>query len=275
MKNFRFINVPRVLLNVNPQKRSNIAEKNTATKAVGVRVVPDIVVYEDLTHYINAKERQLVFGFNTETTEPAYMDLSISCHLVVGGPSTGKTNILKLLAAQLKGMPMFVADGQTGDLHALENWPEVTYMETPSQMDHFYENLAGALERRQADLKSSGLRLREFCAAQPPLLVFIDDGDHFIELCRSKAMEMEGLIPAAMTVGITFVTATHPSKLRGYDNLTKVLKDSQAGIVLGHPGEQNMYQIPPPRGYKATPDIGFWYKRGDVCPVKLPLMKSL
>ena len=254
---------------------SNIADKNTASKAVGVRVVPDIVVYEDLVPYIKANERQLVFGFNIETTEPVYMDLSIPCQLVVGSPSTGKTNILKLLSAQLKGIPMFVADSQTGDLNELEHWPEVTYMETASQLDNFYEKLTAELERRQAAIKSSGLRLREFCAAQPPLLVLIDDGDYFIELCRGKAMEMESVIPASMTVGMTFVTATHPSKLRGYDNLTKVLKDSQSGIVLGHPGEQNIYQIPPPRGYKAIPDVGFRYKRGDICQVKLPFMNDV
>ena len=83
---------------------------------------------------------------------------------------------------------------------------------------------------------------------------------------------MEMLIPKAMEYGICFVVATLPSKLRGFDNLTKLLKDSQGGIALGSPGDQSMLQIQAPRGYKPVQDIGFWYKRGDIRQVKLPFV---
>jgi len=53
-----------------------------------------------------------------------------------------------------------------------------------------------------------------------------------------------------------------------------VLKDAQAGVVLGAPAEQSMLPVQPPRGYKAVPDVGFWYRRGDVCQVKLPFIKD-
>ena len=62
-----------------------------------------------------------------------------------------------------------------------------------------------------------------------------------------------------------------PAKLRGYDNITKVLRNVQSGLVLGNPGEQSIFQVAPPRGYKNIIDIGFWYRRGDVGQVKLPL----
>ena len=252
---------------------SGIAEQNTASKAEGVRVVPDIVTYEDLAPYINAMQRQITVGFNTETTEPTYLDLSIACQLIVGGPSTGKTNVLKLIASQLKGMTLFVADSATGDLNALETWPQITYMETADQLDNFYQNLLGEVERRQTELDASDMRIREYLASQPPVLVLIDDADNFVELCKGKAMDMENLVTAAISMGITFITATQPLKMRGFDNITKVLKGSPAGIVLGHPAEQNVLQVPPPRGYKAVPDIGFWYRRGDISQIKMPFMK--
>ena len=34
-----------------------------------------------------------------------------------------------------------------------------------------------------------------------PVLVFIDDGDNFIELCKAKAKEMEKLLPKAKDMG--------------------------------------------------------------------------
>ena len=251
---------------------SGISERNTASKAVGIRILPDIVTYQDLIPYTKAGERKAVLGFDVETTDPVYLDLSISYQLIIGGPSTGKTNMLKLLAAQFEGIRLFVADSRAGDLNELESGENVTYMETESQLENFYQSLTAEVERRQGELETSGLRLREFSAAQPPVLMLIDDGDSFVDLCKPKAGDMERLISKAAEMGVSFVITTLPSRMRGYDNLTKILKDTQAGIVLGNPGEQSIFQISPPRGYKAVPDIGFWYKRGDALQVKLPLV---
>ena len=249
---------------------SSIMERNTALKATGIRVVPDVVTYEDLIPFLKVTARQAILGFDIENTDPIYMDLSITCQLIVGTPATGKTNVLKLIAQQFSGARRFIADSRTGDLQDFEGTS--VYMETESQIDSFYEALSGEVEARQQALQSSGMRAREFNASQPPALVLIDDGDNFVELCRNKAKEMEALVPKAMEVGVVFIVTTHPSKLRGYDNLSKILKDTQAGIALGNPSDQSIFNIQSPRGYKPVADIGFWYKRGDVCQVKLPFI---
>jgi len=250
---------------------SNLSEQNTGSKATGIRVVPDVVTYEDLIPFLNIEAKQAIMGFNIETTDPVYLDMNITCQLIIGGSSTGKTNILKLIAAQFSKSILFVADSRSGELNELEG-QVAAYMETEQQLDGFYQSLSDEVNMRRQALESSGMRTREFFASQSPVLVLIDDGDNFIELCKSKARDMEELIPKAMEAGITFIVTTHPSRLRGYDNLTKVLKDTQAGMVLGNPSEQSVFQIQAPRGYKAIQDIGFWYKRSDICMVKLPLV---
>jgi len=120
-----------------------------------------------------------------------------------------------------------------------------------------------------------GGRIREFVATQMPALVLVDDADNFVELCSAKAKDFEQLLPTAIEMGITFVVTTTPSKMRGYDPITKILKDMQAGIALGNPTDQSLLPIMPPRGFKPVPDIGFWYKRGDFKQMKLPFVKSL
>jgi len=251
---------------------SGISQLNTASKATGIRVVPDVVTYADLEPYLRVEEKQLILGFDIESTDPMYLDMGITCQMVVGGPSTGKTNILKLVATQLEGETLFISDSRAGDMHGFADLTGVSYMGTESQFEGFYESLNSEVERRRQAQESSGMRPREFNAAQPPVLVLIDDGDCFIEFCGQKARDMEMLIPKAMEYGICFVVATLPSKLRGFDNLTKLLKDSQGGIALGSPGDQSMLQIQAPRGYKPVQDIGFWYKRGDIRQVKLPFV---
>ncbi|MCL2527841.1 MAG: type VII secretion protein EssC [Defluviitaleaceae bacterium] len=254
---------------------SEITTNNSASKAAGIRIVPDVVTYDDLIPFLKTNERQLVLGFDIESTDPMYFDLSIPCQMVVGSPSTGKTNILKLIAMQLEGMSIYVSDSKAGDLHGLEGQAGITYMGAGSQFNNFYEKLESEVEQRQQLQASSGMRQREFIVSQPLVLVLIDDGDTFIEYAGPKTREMETLIPKAMELGINFIITTLPSRMRGFDNLTKILKDAQGGIVLGNPNDQSILQVTAPRGYKPVQDIGFWFKRGDIRQVKLPIAGSI
>ena len=266
---------------------ANIDQNNTAPKAMGVRIVPEVITYTDLVPYIRAKERMGILGFDIESTEPAYLDLSITSQMIVGGPATGKTNMLKLLLKQFAGNVnnavhadnadntrnlCFISDSRAYDLQDYQDLPGITYMSTESQLDEFYTKLSEETDRRAKLFEESGLRIKDFIASLPTALVLIDDGDNFVELCKPKSMEPEKLIAKSKEMGITFITTTMPSKMRGYDGVTSALKDNQAGLVLGNPGEQGIFNITAPRGYKGVQDIGFWFKRGDVRQVKLPLV---
>jgi len=248
--------------------------RNTASKAESIRIVPDVVAYDDLLPYVCAQKQRLVMGFNVETTEPAYLDLSITNQLIIGGPSTGKTNVLKIILNQLSGVTVFISDAPSGELSVFEDAPHVTYMEAVRQLDDFYDGLSAAVMNRQTQFEASELRIKEFCAQQPPIVVVIDDGDYFIQLCSSKLMDMENLVMKGIQLGVSFIVTTSPNKLRGFDNLTKIFKESQSGIVLGHPSDQNLLSITLPRAFKPMPDMGFWYKRGDHYPIKKPFIKN-
>jgi len=254
---------------------TNISERNTGTKAAGVRVVSDVVTMEDLIPYANAAEHKIVLGFNTDTTEPVYLDLGVTCLLVVGNAGTGKTNLLRVIARQLQDQALFVADSPAGDLNQLESWTNVTYMETAAQLDGFYDRLNAEVVRRKAVRAVTGGRLRDFFESQPPVLVLIDDGDYFVELCKNRYLDMENLIKAAKSMGIVFILTTRTGKLTTFDNMSKLLIDNQAGIVLGNPGQQGILGVNVPRDYKAVVDIGFFSKQGDICKIKLPLISSL
>ena len=253
---------------------AQIAQNNTASKAAGIRMLADTVMFADLSDFLKPNEKQAALGFDPETTDPLYLDLSIPVQMIVGAPTTGKTNILKLLLAQFGGAVCFIADSRAGDLQDYEGRQGVTYMGSEAQLDEFFEKLSEETQRRQQLFDATGGRIRDFCAVHPVALALIDDADNFVELCKTKAKEMEQLIPRAMEMGIVFVVTTTPGKMRGYDNLTKVLKETQSGIVLGNPGDQSILSVSPPRGYKPVSDIGFWFKRGTSRQVKIPFIRS-
>ena len=259
-----------------------INKHNTGSEATGVRILPEEVTYQDLEPYVKAEERQGMVGFDIESTEPMYLDLSIPIQTIVGAPATGKTNLLKLLLTQFKGDSCFIADSRAGDLIDFEGQSKITYMGAENQLENFYNKLEKEVKKREEGFakakKKAGkstkapLRVKDYCATLPPVLVLIDDVDNFVELCKAKAMDMEALLPKAKEMGISFIITALPTQLRGYDGITKILKDNQSGVVLGVPGDQTLITIQTPRGYKAIPDIGFWYKRGNVKQVKIPLM---
>ena len=102
--------------------------------------------------------------------------------------------------------------------------------------------------------------------------MLIDDGDTFVEYTKSKANDISALITKAKELGITVITTTPGNKLKGFDPVTTVLKDVQAGVVLGSPDGQMLLPVSAPTRYKATLNMGFWCKRGTVRQVKLPLI---
>jgi len=80
------------------------------------------------------------------------------------------------------------------------------------------------------------------------------------------------LVLDAMDLGLCFIVTTAPAGMKGFETLTKKFRDTQLGLILGNPSEQTMLQAQVARNYKATPDIGLWYKRGEIGQVKMPLV---
>ena len=250
----------------------DISKNNTGKEATGVRVLPEVITYQDLEPYVQVESKQGIIGFDVESTEPMYLDLSIPVHNIVGGASTGKTNLLKLLLTQFKGMPCYIVDSGAGDLMDFEKKKGVTYMGNTEQFEGFCAALQKEKETREEEYQESGLRPREFCASKTSIPILIDDADNFIEMCTAKSREVEELFEGMENLGFVIINTTLPTKLRGFDNMTKLLRAGQSGVALGNPGEQQILSIQTPRNFKMIPEIGFWYKRGDVKQVKIPLV---
>lgn len=251
----------------------DIAAQNTAKVALGIRVLPDIATYDMLVEN-KVPDHVAMVGLDSEDVIPQGLDLPGGVHLIVGSAQTGKTNILRLIYRQLHGGRVFVADSRAGDLQVYEEDDSAVYCSGDAQMTVFYETLRDEVEnRKQAyEADGQGMRLKDFCRTLPAVSLLIDDSDNFVEMCKGHKKEIEALLPQAMEYGLSVVATTAPNKLRGFDDLTKILKDSQSGIILGQPDEQSIFRIMAPRKYKSQNDSGFWYQRGSFKQIKIPLV---
>lgn len=237
--------------------------------------MPEIISFEKMVAQAGVRGRQAVVGLDTEEILPQSLDLSQPVNLIVGAAQSGKTNILKMIFCQIPVKKMFVADSKGYDLQEADGMDHTVYCGQEAELEAFAAELKAEVEKRKEQFEAQKIRLKEFTASQPCVLLLIDDGDNFIELCKPRAKEMETLMAEAVNYGISVVVTTAPSKLRGYDNMTKLWKESQCGLVLGNPGEQNIFPVTPARGYKAGVEKGFLYQRGAVRQIRMPLVNSL
>lgn len=251
---------------------NQIREKNTAPEAVGIKTLPEILTMSLLQKFAERSARRIPIALDTENVEVQYIEMSTPLYLIVGASQTGKTNLLHLVRQQCEAERIFVADSQNLDLQDCEKLPQVTYMSGAEDAEPFIKELAAYAQARQQLFTESGAgkRPKEFFATLPSALILIDDTDRFIEVCKAAEKELEEALRQAMDTGITVICTSLPGRLRGYDNVTKILKDTQNGIVLGNPADQMMLPVQAPRGYKAQQDRGFFVRRGEGMQIQLP-----
>lgn len=253
----------------------SIAEKNTAESPKGIPMLPEFVTYRDIFDEEQIKSKKLTIGLDTEEVLVQSISLNITNHLIVGSAQSGKTNILKLACMEFSGSRIFICDSKAMDMADFAEKENITYMASAEQLTGFVDELEKEVNRREEEYNSYGnkMKIKDYCAKAPALLMLIDDGDNFVELTKGEAKRVEELLRKAAGYGVTVITTTMPGRLRGFDNITKLLKDAQSGIILGNPAEQNIFMLPPMRGYKPQTDKGFLFFRGSIKNIKIPLIK--
>lgn len=245
-----------------------IAKNNTAPKLKGIPVLPEIVTSADLTK--NKSNSQLVpIGLESESVESVYINAGIR-QLIVGGPKTGKTTIIKAVVSELtETASIYIFDSSSGDLMGYAN--KYHYYSSPADAEKFYKDLCEESEKRKTlyETQGKGYRREDFFRSLPPAVLLIDDVDHFISCFQGNEKAIGALLRDFELAGIGVVYTTIPNKLRGFEDMTKVLKEVDSGIVLGKPSEQMFLPVPNDRTFQPQITMGYLVEHGSACKVKL------
>lgn len=244
-----------------------VAEKNTAVAAKPIPVLPETAYFEMLSKAPD--ERYTAIGLDADTVETAFMNLAEPLQLIVGMPQTGKTNLLGLLICQMNASQLFIADSKSMELHKMVTGKNAVLLDDVAA---FMEKLnMEIMKRRKAyDDSDKTHTPRDFYATLTPTVIIIDDVDNFVETVKPVAGDMEKLISSLSEVGICIVATTVPTKLRGFDNITKVIKEARSGVVLGNPTDQMLLPVSAERGYKGRLDMGFLVEHGVSKKIMIP-----
>lgn len=273
----------------------DISSRNTAPSAKPIRVMQEYVTLQmlyqkDMLNEEWMKQVQLnkienmktvlekrhltPVGIDSANIFVQYLEIFGNINLIIGKSQSGKTNVLSLICNGLENVTKYIFDTK-GDIQKIGNQERYIYIYDEAGMLTLLEAITMEIGNRMRLYEESGkkLRLREFCYSLESMVIIIDEVDIFIEFCKSRKQEWEKLIPKAMEYGIAFVVSAVFSKLRGFDDLTRYIKEAQSGMVLGSPDDQSVFRIPSIRNYKPQIEIGFIYKKGITQKVKIPQIR--
>ncbi len=249
-----------------------IANKCSEKKACGIPMLPEELSLQMLLDIVPSEEKRIAIGLDTESVQPQYLSESSGKVIIVGGTQTGKTNVLNVIFSQLNDAIIFISDSKTNELYDKRVNPMVTYMSEETDCERFIGELENLVSMRKQEYMNTDRkkRPREYFANLPRVVVMIDDGDHFVELTKNQAKRMEAILAEALAVGAAIITTTLPTKLKGYDPISKFLRETGNGIITGSPNEQNILQVTANRAYKPKMEMSVVVSNGRQVVVMVP-----
>lgn len=264
---------------------NKIKDLYTGPKVLGIPVLPEILTDNMLMEYENRiRDKELLpIGLDIENVKLQYMDLSMGNNIIVGPAQSGKTNLLRVILKDLckNASKIYLFDSY--DMEMLEVsklYDNIQYVDSKEQTLNFIEELVKEINNRKLKFdeqreKDEVITPKKFFAALETVYIVIDDCDKFIETLKAtKNLEVEKIILEAIGVGIKIIGTTTPTKLRGFDGISKLLKESMNGVILGNPNEQSILMGGHVRVKKVDLGYGFIYKKGELVQVKIALEKK-
>lgn len=258
-----------------------IKNSYSGKKNDGIPMLPQYLDLEKLELYIDDKKDfgNIVIGLDYEQVKPQYINLNDSPILIVGSPQKGKTNLLKNICYQIRdNFKTYIIDSTAGEMQVCVN-SNIVYVNNIEKMTLFIQQLKNIIQKRrnllEKEKNNNPLTIpKNFYISLNPICVLIDDVDNFIELLKSiNNLDSEKIILDAINVNICFIATTLPTKLKGFDNISKILKDSSIGIILGNPTEQTLFTSSNIKKFEITEQTGFIFNKYKLTQVQIPKYK--
>lgn len=255
------------------------ADNYTGAKLRGIPMLPEVLDGNSFMEFLPAHTDigLIPIALDTEKVEVQYLNLQHSKQIIVGSTQSGKTNLLKLLL-QLRSSEMqtFLVSAGEGELYEFQSAGSLTYIQTMEDAAQMLLELEELVTERKEGLeeareKEPKLLARDYYGQQEHVLIVIEDWDSFVDLVKqTKNTAADKILAEAVAVNLTIVAATPSNKMRGIDGLSKFMRDTIYGVVLGVPGDQGLFSIPRAKITKSETGIGYIYQKGEVVQVKIP-----
>ena len=259
---------------------SAISASSSAKSAPAIPILPEVLLLPDLLARKKEADAGIAVGLDAESIEVGLLGKDADKVLILGGAGTGKTTMLKTIIEQVVASSneaeLLIADSLSADLYDFAQSDRVTYMGQATDAESFIERLKAISETRKELLAKEGtaMRPRDFYASLALVALVIDDVDLFIASCGGGfAQDFEKTLEEALMCGVRLYAASLSSKLRGTDNVSKMFKGAQYGIVKGVPSEQMIFTaVRAPHTFRPQIDRAFFVTPRGVSLIMTPVI---
>lgn len=242
----------------------------------GIPMLPDVLTVEELKEQADTQSvYRIPIGLDAENVEVQYMDLSEGIQLIIGNTKTGKTNLLVLILNYLlDNAEIYLVDSKELALSAYQD--QVVYIKDQENFDDALDDLKEIVDERKNEYEDAreedtSLLPRTFYGQLKPIVLLVEDCDQLVEFVeRCRDYDAVSVIKSLYEVGIYLVGTTHTKKLADYGETAMYLKSASNGVILMHPSEQSIIDLPYEATRKTPVDRGYQFKNGEVVEIKIP-----
>ena len=249
-----------------------------------IPVIPEFFLHTSFGDY-DKRPAEIYIGLAKENVELVGVDRPQTPFLILGEVGRGASNILKVITEQasMKGKT-YVFDSKTKDLFFFRNRPNICYAGSSAEFRTAFDGIYDIAEEREKGVAAfleanPALAPVNYIQTLPPCYIVIDDIDDFVDQLMAMNKEIKlgyreadfaGILEHALHMGLLIFVSGNSGKMRKFDDLTKFLKTTTDGLLIGSQGSQTVFPV---RSYKDKVQFkdGFLYKKGIYETVRLPL----
>ena len=251
-----------------------IRRKYPRREAPHIPVLPQEFTSSMLGKYADDMNCFLV-GLEVEEVTAKGFDRTAGLFVIVGNTGSGKTNMLRVLAAQAAARGRIcLFDSGSMELYAYRHMPDVLYVEGRKETGRFLEEMSEEIQNRRQFLKQRmnecpGQSPRSLISETPYYTVAIDDLEDFTAFMGTDLEQAALLIKEGIAVGITCILTVHAVKSRSMSAMDKMVRQAANGLVLSEQGVVPVFPVP---GIRQLPVFGegLLFRNGTYQRVRLP-----
>ena len=243
------------------------------TKAVRIAVLPETLNQKELMDYEGNCHIRL--GLHKETVKAMGMERENTPFVILGEARRGKTTVLKVILEQLETeAKVYLFDSQSMELYSFKEQGNVNYISETEDIESFINVLEQEITARNEQLKKwvteeKDINPKELAGRFQPFYIVADDWDYVVERTQTVAAKLTTLLNSCAGVGISLIVTAASTKMKGFDSLTKVIKVSSNGLLIGNQGSTGMFPV---RSMRELPEMGdgLLFKDGSYERLRLP-----
>ena len=227
-------------------------------RAPRIPVLPERFVSSMFGQYKGAEDKKIIVGLHKDTVELRGFDKTAAPFIILGDGGKGKTNLLKVILAQISGAKTFLFDSASKELYYCKSKEHLEYVENIEDAEDFTEECKEILITRKSmfhkALENDARTVpKDFYASLEPMYIVIDDVDELVEKYKEYQKNILECLRLAAETGCGIIATINSTKAKGYDELSKFFKTTTDGILIGNPAGVSIF---PTVSSKQIPILG-------------------